>query len=300
MKKQMILLLTPVLLLSLAACTKKLDYKTEFKEKVQGKDLISTTDVYVYQPSMANSSRTDAGARPYWMGEEKLVKLRWTENALQIVQVEKDPRFQGNSANDKLVISVPVEHIEYRCAPDKYGQCTNKEEKNMEINWMQKSQFKPDFSNMKVTETNLLPMEMEKVFGGKCYSEQASNLLDATIENDAINVRVEKTYHVDLKCLAEAESLDELLSNSTVTAVFHYSLAKLNSVSSKGYQAAQYPSEDSRTFGFFTTTTKSLDVDFNNTVFSKGEFINRWNPDRKEIVYYLVDEFNKPENALLK
>jgi PBP1b-binding outer membrane lipoprotein LpoB len=133
MKSSQLLMLLVAPAVVLSACTKKLDYKTEYKDKVEDKALISS-EPYLYTASQGNSSRTDSGIRPYWKGEDKVVTLQFNEKELQVLEVEKDSRFQSNKTNSKVLISIPVEHIDYRCSQDRYGQCTNKEEKKYGVN----------------------------------------------------------------------------------------------------------------------------------------------------------------------
>jgi hypothetical protein len=278
------------------ACTKKSAYEYELKEHVHDKSVIDAEAEYLYVPSLLNSSRTSSAARPYWLGEQKRVKFQFNENALQIIEIEPDARFKDNAANNKLVMEVPISHLEYRCAQDKYKECTNREEENHELNWNQRSKFKPDFEHVSITEANILPIEMEKLFGGSCYQQVASKFAGYQIEANAVNFEIEKTFKVDINCLQRVDSLSDL----TVTAVYHYSFAKISTIAAKDYPVISYNQTDQREFGFFTTETSKLDVDHNATVNSDRTFLNRWNPDREKVIYYLSKEFNKPENKILK
>ena len=117
----------------LVSCTKEVPYKYEYKEKVMDKAEIDTDAQYIYVPSYKNASRSSDVARPYWMGDQKVVKLAYTENALRVFEVEQDSRFQGNETNNKTVLEIPATYISYRCAQDRLGACTNKEEENTEL-----------------------------------------------------------------------------------------------------------------------------------------------------------------------
>jgi hypothetical protein len=282
--------------LAVVACTKKSPYEYELKENVLNKSIIDIEAEYLYVPSLMNSSRTSDAARPYWLGDQKRIKFQFTENNLEVVEIESDPRFKANATNNKLVMQIPVDHIEYRCALDKYKECTNKEEENKEINWVQRSQFKPKFDNATITEANVLPLEVEKIFGSSCYQQVASKFAGFKFDEQALNFEIEKTFKVDIDCAAKAESLSEL----SVTAIYHYSFAKISSLASANYNAIAYSNSDQREYGFFTTETTRLDIDNNSTIKSDKTFLNRWNPNRERITYYLSKEFNKPENTLLK
>lgn len=282
--------------LLVVACTKKSPYEYELKENVLEKSVIDTEAEYLYVPSLMNSSRTSDAARPYWLGEQKRIKFQFTENSLQVTEIEIDQRFKDNAANNKLVMEIPINHIEYRCALDKYKECTNKEEQNNELNWAQRSKFKPNFENVSITEANVLPLEVEKLFGGGCYQQVAAKFAGYKFDNQALNFEIEKTFKVDIDCASKLESLGDL----TVTAVYHYSFAKLSVLASTNYEAIGYSNSDQREFGFFATETTRLDVDNSSTIKSDTTFLNRWNPEKEIVTYYLSKEFNKPENALLK
>ncbi|MEQ1665167.1 MAG: zinc-dependent metalloprotease, partial [Bdellovibrionales bacterium] len=89
------------------------------------------------------------------------------------------------------------------------------------------------------------------------------------------------------------------LSDITFRVVYHYSLVKLDSLTSANYKKFSYSSSEVNTFGFFNTETLKLDSDNNSTVGSQKVFLNRWAP-QKNVVYHLTENFNKPENAKIK
>jgi hypothetical protein len=62
----------------------------------------------------------------------------------------------------------------------------------------------------------------------------------------------------------------------------------------------RYTRSDEGNFGFFSTQQITLDVDNNDVVGSEKYFFDRWNPKRKDVVYYLSEAFAKPANAAIK
>lgn len=288
---------------SFSACTKMLDYKEVYKEQVETKSVIDTDAEYVYVASsdLSNHDSLEAsGARPYWQGSESIVKFRFTEKFLEAYATEEEGRLTGNMTNERLVMQIPVEHIEYRCAKDRQGKCKNEEEKNEESNWSERSRFKPAFQDAKVIEKSLLPVEMDKVFGDSCYSEASSKLLNYEMTADAINIQYLKVFNADMGCLSEKGISVSSLKSTQTQIIYHYSFAKLKSLATQGYKAIDYPRVDESKFGFFTTENRKYDVDFNRMESLKKEFMNRWSPERKEITYYLSDNFKKPEFAAMK
>lgn len=294
------LTMTSIMVIS---CTKEVPYKEVYKEKVHTKSELDTSAEYIYVSSSDTASSDDLGAAkalPYWQGSEKIVKFRFTEKSLQAVEVNEEARLKDNATNDRIVLEIPVKHTEFRCAEDRYKKCTNREEENSEINWSQKSKFVPDFENIKSVGLSMLPVEMDKVFGGSCYNEASSRFLNYELTGDALNIQVEKTFTANVDCLEKMGINITSLKDLQSQIVYHYSFVKAKALSTPNYQAIKYPKTDEGTFGFFTTEVKRYDADLNRTEKGKTVFMNRWNPDRKEIVYYLSDNFDKPEFAAIK
>lgn len=294
----------------MAACTKSVPYKSVYKgeneDKVQEKSLIDENAEYLFVASsdLANNDSTGAAnALPYWQGQEKIVKFRFTENTLQVVQVNEEARLQDNKTNEKLVLEIPIQTVDYQCTQDRYGKCTNQEEENHEISWQKKSKFLPKFDTMKSTGFSMLPVEMEKVFGGSCFNETSSQFLGYELTKDALNVQIQKTFVADMKCIDEKGIMATSMDDMQAQIIYHYSFVKLNSVANPNYKAIQYPADtDEDAFGFFTTENRKYDVDYNHTWTSKAAnvMLNRWSPDKKELTYYLTDNFNKPEMKAVK
>ena len=296
------LLLASLSFLVLASCTKEIPFKelsAEVKEDSQSKDLFDTKAEYLYSASQQNASRSAADAFPFLAGDNKRVKLEVLKDSLRVIEVERDDRFSANATNNKLVLEIPIEHVEYRCAKDRYGECTNNEEENKDIPWEQRRIVKIKFENAKSGELDMLPILSSQTVGENCYENVSSRILKSEVTKEAINFQIERTFKTKLDCLADDATS---LSDATVSAIYHYSLVKLDTVLSKDYKTVSYPdgSSDEQTFGFFTSKRNQLDVDNNNTNRSTIQIMNRWNPNRKEIVYYLSDEFAKPENKQIK
>ncbi len=291
-----------ICLISVSACTKKIPFEglpAEEKEKDISKSLLDTKSEYLYSASQQNASRSAADAFPFQSGDNKRVKLEITKESLRIVEVERDQRFASNSMNNKVVLEIPVEHVQYGCKKDRFGECTNTEEKNTELSWDQKDTLKIKLEEIKSGEVELLPILSSAAFGENCYENVSSRLISSIIEENAINFQIERVFKTQLGCLSDDATS---LSDATVSAVYHYSIIKASSVLSKDYQTVSYPegSKDEQTFGFFSSQRTQLDVDNNNSTKSTVQIMNRWNPNRSEIVYHLSDEFAKPENKILK
>lgn len=300
--KSEVLLIALAGLVSLSACTKKIPFEnlpTEQKEKDVSKSLLDTNAEYLYAASQQNASRSAGEAFPFQAGDTKRVKLELTKDSLRIVELERDERFASNAMNNKLVLEIPVSHVQYACKKDRYGECTNTEEESTDLSWHQKDTVRVKLEDVKSGELELLPLLISSTVGANCYENVSSKLIKSTVEKDAINFQIERIFKTRLDCLPDDATQ---LSDATISAVYHYSLLKTSAILSKDYKVVSYPegSEDEQSFGFFSSQRTRLDVDNNNTTNSKIQIMNRWNPNRSEIVYHLSDEFDKPENKTLK
>lgn len=301
MRSRSLLLLT-ALGLSVLSCTKQVDYKAlpaAEKEEVFSKALVNENDDYIYSSSQQNSSMSAEAAFPYFAGENKRVKVKLAKDSLQIIEMERDQRYASNQANNKLVMSIPIEHVEFNCAKDSYQECTNQEQNDATVPWQSRSQVKLKFEEMKSAQLEFLPVIDSETYGENCYETLDAKLVGSKVEADAINFQIERTFKTKLDCLGNS-AMD--IKDGTFTASFHYSLIKAKSVLSKDYQTVEYQegSKDENSFGFFSTRSYKRDADHNITENSFNQIMNRWNPNRSVINYYLSNEFNKPEYAKIK
>ncbi len=280
--------------LLLSACTKEVPYKYLAKEEVFDKP--DTDAEYLYSSSMQNASMSSSDALPFSSGDNKRVRLKLTKESLQVLESERDARFKDNSTNDKLVLEVPIEHLDFQCAKDKYGECTNTEEENKDLDWNKKSKIKIKLGDTKIGEIDMLPIMISQTMGQNCYQPVSSRLVRYEFTKEAINFQIERVFKTDFECLNSISKL----SDATISAVFHYSLVKTDKVLSSDFKPVEYPKADSNTFGFFETEKSFLGADNNKYQSQKVTLMNHWNPNREVIDYYLSDEFKKPEYEDIK
>lgn len=280
-------------------CTKERPYE---KVKEDGssqarpiaKSLLSSTEEYLYLPSSLNSTRTTDATFPMYMGEAKIVKLQISEKFINVVEVESDERFGQNPVNEKPVLSIPIEHLDYTCTKDADGKCTNREELDRAKPWAQRNYLRVNGDQLAVQEINFLPIEITNLFY-PCYSEVGAAFSNVSVDSEAINISVEKSYKTDLGCGGKISQISDL----TFRAVYHYSLVKLSRLISADYTPLAYRRSEETSFGYFDSRTLKLDRDNNTTVGGEKVFLNRWNPNKK-VIYYLSENFNKPEHAKIK
>lgn len=285
-----------------AGCTKERPYKAVPKPELgviqHPKPIVDVQSDYLMVASTLESSRRSSASRPFWMGNGDRVRFVFTEKALKVIAPEKDGRFSDNPTNANAVLSIPIVHLDYKCAEDDFGDCTHKEEENNEVRWDKKNFFMLKPEEMAAQQVSVLPVEISNFFSmGLCYKEVGSEFIHVKMEKDAINLIVEKTFQGSAACVNWVELED--LADLTFKVRYQYSFAKLSTLATPGYKTVQYTRADENNFGFFATDRHELDVDNNDTVDSRSMIFDRWAPDR-QVTYYLSEAFAKPENAILK
>ncbi|MBF0360510.1 MAG: zinc-dependent metalloprotease [Oligoflexia bacterium] len=296
-KEQIVLIILGLAgILLVSSCAKDRAYKEVYKAPEQmSKSVIDTESVFLYVPSSLGAPRELSAFNPYFKGDEKLVKFKFTKEGLEVYELEKNDKYKGNPLNNTPVLTIPATYSDYRCATNDNGECLNKEEENIEINWDGKRFFKPDLANLKVNEVNLELFNLD----ADCMIPVSTALVNFEIKNDVFNVELEKTYKLasDMRCLA---TNIETLSKAGFKVRYFYSLVKLDKLTSTDYKAIDYPEDDHYTFGYFTSGKEILDNIYDNERANYKFLMNRWNPKRGVITYYLSDSFNKPENEIFK
>jgi hypothetical protein len=287
--------------LLLTGCAKERDYKQIFKENTfdtaQFKELCSVEDPCIYIPSVGNTPMNVTASIPFFQGDQKLVTFKFNERSLEVLELPTDERFMRNENNFSPVFKLDVTHKDFKCAEDAFGKCANKEEEDKDKPWHQKRMFQADFSKLAVLETNTLPEQLNNLFTN-CFNEAGASVTRLEQDGDALNITVQRTLVAKFHC-ADIESWDDL-RNMTFKIDNNYSFVKLSKIASPDYKPVIYPFKDQNTFGFFTTTRKRLSADHRTTIDSDVTYMNRWNPNRKEIVYYLSDAFYDKDLASVK
>ena len=212
--------LIPALILTslFVSCAKERSYDEVFKDnKTQalldypcGKDLKSAKKM-LYVPMTLGTPRKVAQANPFFQGDTKEVKCFFSENGIEVVEIEKDDRFSDNDLNNSPVLTIPGEYKAYACTEDAYGDCTNTEEEDTDLNWDQKNYFVADFDKLEVKEINML--DLSNVEGDKCVTPQGTKMVHYELAADGvINIELEKTYKLsnEWKCIRNNYFNDDL------------------------------------------------------------------------------------------
>lgn len=308
--KKHLLVALGILTAAIIGCTKERPYQTagyKDSDTMSSKALITEAgkgtvppgerfadDLYLYLPSTLNTTRTQSALIPHYMGDAKVVRMVFTRDALKLYEVDREDRFLENELNNSPVLTIPVRHVDYRCAPDADGKCTNREEEDNTKPWYEKRNFEIITSQFRVDEFQFFPENFENIWF-PCLKEIDQNIVGFKVDQDTLNIEVEKTYQSNILCVSELESASDL----TFRARYKYSLIKLNKVDSATYKPLEYVKGEENIFGFFTTRIVKLNPDNSQTESSEKILVNRWMPG-KNIVYHLSRSFNRPHNARLK
>lgn len=276
---------------------KKLDYDLESE--------------YVYVPMTHGTPRKVEGAAPFYQGTEKIVKIRFEKGGLEVYEPEQmvlndkgeliRTRMSGNDLNNFPVLKIPGSYIDFTCSKDERDQCTGSTTVDSEKSWKDQSYFIPSLENLQVQEINSL--DLFTVEDNPCVYKIGQKLTHYEIKPGVINIELEKTYKTssDFRCIidhyiADPEGLSEL-SSAAFKVRYHYSLMRLKDLESPNYEKVPYPVTEHGEFGFFKNFVKLENDSHDIMRQQKQYYLNRWNPKKQAIDYYLNDNFYKPENA---
>ncbi len=319
--KNNIALIAMIMSLAIFGCTKEKPYEFVPLKETLSKDLFNKEDFKELKPeeiaklspeekrqyrapriavmSYGQATRTSSASMPYFMGRTKLVEFEMTEKHLEVRELEKDPRFSDNPTNSKKILQIPVTHISYTCKKDAYGECLNEEIEDDETPWEKRPLVIADLERTQILDADELPVEITNLFSG-CYSELGEQkVISREISKGVFNIEIEKSYRLNLtslECISQISDFENLFENLNFDVRYVYSIVQADLLASKDYKAIEYTREDEGTFGFFDSKNKVLDVDGNEVENTDKVFLNRWNPEKKIIPYYLSKEFDKPEN----
>lgn len=275
----------------------KEDQFRKLSQKLNAEEVVK--DDWLSVTSYGKSSRSSSEARPFWMGSEHLVRFVKTKDSLVLTTIEEDTRFQGNPTNHRPILSIPAKYLNYRCAGDAFGECTNQEEEDNDTPWEDRRFAELEFGKAEFLSQEVLPLELSNLFDG-CFAETKSDLTGLSIENGSLNIQLEKTMkvaNITPDCLGKAHGIG--INDLSFKVQYSHSIVKMDKLISQKYDRIFYPGDDEFTFGFFTTVVDKLAIDNRDVQNGQVTYMNRWNPARGAVPYHLSSDFYKPENRVL-
>lgn len=305
-----------LMIFALLGCAKERPYEEAFKEKpVLSKASAPSGDNtdYLYSMQSQGVPGFTKGVAPFVQGQEKIVRVRWKEEGLEIYRPYGNEDFDSSIRSDKernrteldenIILTIPVDYVSYHCKKNADDQCTNEEEENKDLTWDQKDSFVPKYEEIELHDVD---PNIETLDSDKCYSKVKTEVTHKELAKDTINIELQHTYEYSKSesCFYSAwyrsggswsEFQNFFNENSSFKTREFFSIVKLDNLVSKDYEPVEYPVYDQSLFGFFKTENKVKNVD--TTTYRKS-LVNRWNPNKK-ITYYLSQNFSKPENKYL-
>lgn len=265
---------------------------------------IDTDAEYLYVPMTYGAPREVIAADPFFKGNEKIVKLRFTKDGLEAYEEERDDRFRNNTLNEKPVLFIPGDHRGFKCIEDAFGDCSLSTTTDNDKEWSERNIFAPRLESLRVREVNSL--DLFTLESDPCLIGVGVELVNHTIEKGVLNIELEKTYKTSTswRCIAEHYFADTInysgFSNAGFKVQFHYSLVKLEDLVDPNYEAIAYPLQEHSDFGFFKNFEAKLDDFFTSGRMKESYLLNRWSPNKSEISYYLSKTFDEPGQELIK
>lgn len=274
---------------------------------ISKKDQVDLEGKYLYVPMTLGTPREVKIADPFYQGNEKVVKLQWSEDGLEVLELDKEDRWNDNPLNNHPVLKIPGSHKDYTCTTDDNGECTNGDQEDNDITWKKRRFFMPRFEGLILNETNTLNLF---TLSSPCLIPGKTELVKYEMEKGVINIELERTYKTANNfgsCLWEhyLEDTDGFtgFSNTSFKTRFSFSLVKLEKLATKDYKPVDYPIHDHDHFGFFKNKSMVLNINNDSSRKEKKYLLNRWAPGTEAnpniIKYYLSDSFFKPENKLI-
>ena len=287
-----------------------------YKELPKDDKQVTTADIdkaserqYLYIRSVGKAPRYAAAIKGFIQGDPKLVTLRKTENGIQIRQLDRDAiglehqiRYT-DEYNKAPILTIPGAYIDYKCTEDKWRECINVEQENTDANltWQDKKYFVPDFAQTKIAEMSINELTM---FGACLTQTEAPRLVhsdewkgyEMDLAKGVINFEIEHTYQASPSSCSH-KSYKESLDNLSFTSTEYISIVALDELTSPDYQAIPYSERESSTYGFFKSSHSYRDV--TDTAGVDGyvrSYLNRFNPAKSDITYYLSNNFYLPQN----
>ncbi|MBZ4678418.1 MAG: hypothetical protein JG763_1047 [Shewanella sp.] len=263
---------------------------------------------YLYIRSVGKAPRYAAAIRGFSQGDPKLVTLHKTENGIQVRQLDRDAIGLGHNSryqegiNQAPVLTIPGEYIDFRCTEDKWRECINVEQVNTDANltWQDKRFFVPDFADTKIAELGINDIFMF----GECVTETESPKLvnagaykgyEMDLDKGVINFEIEHTYQASGQCFNQFYGGN--LDNLSFTTTEFISIVALDQLASEDYQAIPYSEHEKGTFGFFNSSHSYRDrTDSEGVDGYVRTYLNRFNPAKGELVYYLSNNFYEAKN----
>lgn len=319
------LTLAAAITVALTGCApEEQEYDTLDKDLTEIKvDDLRVEGRWFYAPTTGAAPRFAVTQFPFLQGMGRYVELCFSDEGLEVrgydnnnpdLLLPKDkngfclPQDESNIGSDDQVnfphvMTIPGSYAKYQCREDSYGDCTNVEEKDSDPNlgnttFRNNTHFTPNPESTLVSDLN-----WDELYGTKDgLTPQGSPEViswEFDPEKGVLNFELEQTFKINFSKLSrymDWSALEEELAKGSFKARFFYSLVHESHIASDDYQPILYPVNDENDIGFFTTTTKVKNPITNK--YDSVTYLNRFNPNKGSIKYYLSDNFFEEKNKI--
>ena len=249
---------------------------------------------FLFLASTLGAPRNIPSQLPNYQGDGKIVKFRIEKKFIKVHQVEEDHRFANNPINQRPILMIPINRVSPKCDDDEPKNCSSDKESEKVL--------RPRFNDIVLTHLSELKIFVED----SCFSEVAQNVLLVELNQDVMNVEVEKEYQLNKQfdCItSHFDFKSYVVKNPSFKIRYFYSIVRLNRLASEDYEPIEYPIQDHFKYGFFASRIEKLGNYFAPAYLKEISYLNRFNPGKegpRVIHFYLSANFNKPENLYLR
>jgi hypothetical protein len=273
----------------------KLNISFDEKEILLSKlDDFDEKSLYLYLPSTLRAPMFGKTINTFFQGEEKLVKIKFIKEGLQVYQVAPSGYETDQDEFSGPVLTIPGRYIDFSCEKDRFNECTPNYGDNQQISWKDKKYFIPNFSMVRRDEVNTLDIGG---YSTPCFLKAPYQYLQHDIKNGVINIRLKQ----NLKLIKSNQCINRHYSNGTQGMSFDvetfYSIVRLDDLKDPTYKRVNYPNEDKNRFGYFDTSHLVLNEQGEYGRETKITYLSRWSKNKRKgkVFYFLSDSFSKEE-----
>ncbi|MBI4807207.1 MAG: zinc-dependent metalloprotease [Desulfovibrio sp.] len=269
----------------------------------------STDSSWLYKATVVKASSPNAVADYAFPGVEgkfaggdpELVRFRYSEDSLQILDATRLMRDRPDDANDDLpttadrvLMEFPGSHVDVKLRESLDGERTNYLEENTEAPWMQRQKFRVDFEGLSTSPIGQVAWYYADYLG-QCASVTGASLVPGTYEFDEADQHL--TFVVEINYLLRIEGaygacydVMTLISGAgTASIQFRFSFYRPGPSTYQPLVIAE-KDEVNKKYGVFQAL--NLFRDDKTGLLSAQSLARRWDPNRTEpAVYYFAEGF---------
>ncbi|MBI2377010.1 MAG: zinc-dependent metalloprotease [Deltaproteobacteria bacterium] len=269
----------------------------------------TSDDTWLYKVTVVKASSPNSVADylfpgiegKYAGGDPELVRFRFGENTLQVVDATKlmrddadDPNDDLSTSAERVIMEFPGSHVDVKLRESLDGERTNFLEENTEEPWQQRQKFRVDFEGLSTTPIGQVAWYYAD-FLGQCADVTGSSLVPGSYEFDEKDQSL--SFLVEINYLLRVESaygpcydVMTLISGAGASTIqFRFSFYRPG-VSTYVPLVIGEKDEVNKKYGVFQAL--NLFRDDTTGILSARSVARRWDPNRTQpVVYYFAEGF---------